>query len=101
MKLRGNVSAKRRLGGVYWRVGAAAALIWSIGYATASGQSSPGDAYSQMIEAVCRGYAAAVTVLPPDLSFARCMAQRDCFVSSGSSTYQCKPPEPGIPRGKE
>src|SRR5260221_14734428 len=101
MKLRGNVSAKRRLSGVYWRVGAAAALIWSIGYATASGQSSPGDAYSQMIGAVCRGYAGAVTVLPPGLSFARCVAQGDCFVSCGSSTYQCKPPEPGVHSGKE
>src|SRR5258707_11186575 len=81
MKLRGNVSAKRRLGGVCWRVGAAEALIWSIGYATASGQSSTGDAYSQMIEAVCRGYAAAVTVVPPNLSFARCMAQRGTALS--------------------
>ena len=85
----------------YWRIGAAAVLIWWVGCAAANGQSSPGDAYSQMIEAVCRRYAAAVTVQPPNFSFAQCMAERECFVPPGSSTYQCKPPEPGIPRGKE
>jgi hypothetical protein len=101
MRLRSNVSAKYRRGGRDWRIGAATVLIWCVGYAAANGQSRPGDAYSQMIEAVCRRYATAVTVLPPNLSFAQCMGQRDCFVFPGSSTYQCKPPEPGIPRGKE
>ena len=100
MKLRSNVSTKCRLGGVCRRIGASTVLIWCVGYA-ANGQTSPDDAYSQRIETVCRRYAAAVTVLPPNLSFAQCMAQRDCFVPPASSIYQCKPPEPGIPRGKE
>ena len=85
------MSAKYQRGGGYWRIGAIAGLVWFVGYSTAGGQPSPGDAYSQMIEAVCRGYAAAVTGLPPDLSFAQCMAQRDCFALAGSSVYQCNP----------
>lgn len=96
------IAGARMLSILRWRIGAAAVLIWWAGHPAANGQSRPGDAYSQMIEAVCRGYAAAVTVQPPDRSFAQCMAERECFVSTGSSIYQCKPPEPPlISRGKE
>ena len=75
----------------YRRIGAIAGMVWLVGHSTAGGQPSPGDAYSRLIEGVCRGYASAVTALPPDVSFAQCMHNRDCFVPAGSSLYQCTP----------
>ena len=74
----------------------AAALIWLVTCSAANGQTGPGgaDSYTLMIEAICRQYAAAVTGMPPDLMFARCMAERYCQISLGSASYHCEPPGP-------
>jgi hypothetical protein len=47
-----------------------------------------------IIEEICRQYAAAVTGMPRDLMFNQCMSERHCWVSSGSTGYQCEAPQP-------
>jgi hypothetical protein len=74
----------------------AIALIWLVTCSAASGQTGPDDAdsYTAMIEGICRQYAAAVTGMPPGRMFAQCMAERHCWILSGSASYQCEPPQP-------
>jgi hypothetical protein len=73
---------------------AAAALLWLVAGATASGQPNTGSAYDRaaMIIAICRQYAAAQIGMPANFMFSQCMSERHCQVSSGPPGYQCEPP---------
>ena len=75
---------------------AATALIWLVACAAVSEQTGPGVAFDRAakMEAICRQYAAALTGMPTNLMFNRCMLERDCRVSPGSPGYQCELPGP-------
>ena len=75
---------------------AAAALVGLAMCTTARGQTGPGsaDSYTAVIAGICREYAAAITGMPPNVSFDQCMAERHCRIVPGSATYQCEPPQP-------
>src|ERR1700747_16983 len=79
-----------------WCAGTAAALVWLLAGAPASGQTAPGAAYNRaaMIEAICRQYGAAQTGMPAGLMFNQCMSERHCRVAPGSPRYQCELPGP-------
>jgi hypothetical protein len=77
-------------------VGLTAISIWLLAGTGAGGQTGSGAAYDQMIEGICRQYAAAVGATPTEVSFARCMGQRQCWVVPGSAKYHCEPPGPNI-----
>jgi len=78
-----------------WYANAAAALIW-LAAGAANRQTGPGVAYDRaaLIQAICRQYASAQSGMPADLMFNQCMFERHCWVSPGSSGYQCKLPGP-------
>jgi hypothetical protein len=90
------VSAKSRA----WYVNAAGALIW-LAAGAANGQTGPGVTYDRaaLIQAICRQYAVAQSGMPADLMFNQCMSERHCWVSPGSSGYQCELPGPMTWRG--
>ena len=50
--------------------------------------------YADLVQQICRQYAAAVTGMPPDLMFKQCMSERHCWTSPGSVGYQCQLPGP-------
>jgi hypothetical protein len=70
---------------------AAAASIWLITGAGASGQTS---AYTASVEALCQQYAAAQAGMPVDAMFRQCMIERHCESSTDPSGYRCEPPGP-------
>jgi hypothetical protein len=56
--------------------------------------ASQADDYTAMVQRICRQCAAALTGMPPDMMFDRCMSERHCRVSSGATGYQCELPGP-------
>lgn len=77
-----------------WRAGAVAASIWLVAGIAARGQTQAGAGYDSVIEAICRGYAAAQRGMPADLAFNQCMSERHCRASAEAPGYRCEPPGP-------
>jgi hypothetical protein len=71
----------------------AALLLLTTGV-VASGQTDSDVAYAAMIEALCRGYAAAQVGMPADSAFDQCMLARHCRAAPRPSGYQCEMPQP-------
>ena len=79
-----------------WSAGAAAVVVCLVAGTARSGQTGAGVVYDRaaMTEAICRQYAAAQTGMPKGLMFNQCMSERHCWVSPGSTGYQCEAPGP-------
>ena len=71
-----------------------AALLVLVTGGVASGQTESENAYTAMIETLCRQYAAALVGVPAAPAFDQCMVERHCRLSSGSPGYRCELPQP-------
>ncbi|HXC12035.1 MAG TPA: hypothetical protein VNV39_04265 [Stellaceae bacterium] len=77
-----------------WGASLAVASICFVINSPASGQTGAVDAYSVMVQALCRQYATAQQGMPANLMFDQCMIERHCSEISGSQSYHCEPPGP-------